>query len=58
MTQFMQKSFSNYANVIHKDVCKICHKEATIFNITVEGKICNGCYTKIKEKRNKEAKSS
>lgn len=51
MTKFMQKSFSVFNNFIKVQTCDCCGQESQVFNITVEGRLCEQCYQKNKELR-------
>ena len=48
MTQFMQKSFSVYANR-EPYTCDKCHKEAQTFYIRGKERVCYDCEKKVQE---------
>lgn len=43
MTQFMQKSFSVYANA-EDPKCEMCGKQANMFYVIAQKRICRACY--------------
>ena len=52
--QYLNKSFSVYANYAVKPHCEICGQESNVYWQTVDGRLCNNCHDVNKRKKNLE----